>query len=247
MGESSRGGPDRLAADGTIAFFCAMPVEVEPLVRALRLSRGTIGSDRGWTGTLGRRRVLAIVSGMGTELAAAATRRLLDAEAVALVVVVGISGGVDDDTPIGTVIRPDVVIASATGREHRPLAVGGARRGALWTTDVITPASEVAGLRARGVVGLDMETAAVAAVCEARGVAWTVFRALSDRPADKVDDEVFAMSNQDGTPNLKQVARYVARHPGRVPALARMGRGVTVATGRAADAAVSACAGLSEP
>lgn len=237
----------RPAPEGTIAFFFAMPMEAKPLVRALRLQRAPIGADRGWIGSLGGRRVLAVVSGMGTQLAAAAARRLLDAEEVALVVVVGISGGVSDDVPIGTVIRPDVVIHSASGAEHRPLALGGRRQGVLWTTDVLTPAAELAGLRDRGVVALDMETAAVAAVCEERGVAWTVFRSLSDRPADHVDDEVFAMSNQDGTPNPGRVVRYVLRHPARVPALARLGRGVKVATERATDAAVSACAGLDEP
>lgn len=232
---------------GTIAFFCAMPAEVKPLVRMLRLERGPIGASRGWVGWLGGRRVLAVVSGMGTELADAATRRLLDAEAVALLVVVGISGGVDDETPIGTVIRPEVVIDSASGREVRPLTLGGAAHGALWTTDVLTPAEQLVDLRARGVVALDMETAAVGAACEERGVAWTAVRALSDRPADQVDDEVFSLSNRDGTPNLGRVVRYVARHPGRVPALARMGRNLKSATERAADAAVSACAGLSEP
>jgi adenosylhomocysteine nucleosidase len=190
---------------------------------------------------------VAVVSGMGTELAGAAAERLLDAEDVALVVVVGISGGVEDQTPIGTVIRPALVIDAATGTEHRPVAIGGPRRGALWTTDVLTPAAELPGLRARGVVGLDMETAAVAAVCEQRGVGWTSFRALSDRPADHIDDEVLAMSNQDGTPNLRQVVRYVSRHPARVPALARMGRRVKVATERATFAALAAWVVLDQP
>jgi hypothetical protein len=74
-----------------------------------------------------------------------------------------------------------------------------------------------------------------------------VVRALSDRPADHIDDEVFAMSNQDGTPNPGRVLRYVVRHPGRVPALARMGRGVRVATERATAAALADCAVLDEP
>lgn len=247
MGDVRPGGRAQVPVDGATAFCFAMPVEAKPLVRMLRLERATVGGDRGWTGTLGRRRVLAVVSGMGTELAGAATRRLLDAEAVALVVVVGISGGVDDQTPIGTVVRPEVVIDSATGTELRPLALGGPRRGALWTTDRLTPAAELEGLRARGVVALDMETAAVGAVCDERGVAWTSIRALSDRPADEVDEEVFAMSNQDGTPNVGRVLRYVARHPGRVPDLARMGRNVKVASERAVQAAVSVCAGLDEP
>jgi hypothetical protein len=72
-------------------------------------------------------------------------------------------------------------------------------------------------------------------------VPWSVFRAVSDRATDgSVDDEVFRMSNQDGTPNPRAVAAYVARHPGRLPALARMARAATRATERATDAAVAA-------
>ena len=36
------------------------------------------------------------------------------------------------------------------------------------------------------------------------------------------------------------MARYLVRHPGRIPDLVRMGRGAKLATERAADAALSA-------
>jgi hypothetical protein len=86
-----------------------------------------------------------------------------------------------------------------------------------------------------------METAAIALACEERGVAWTVFRAVSDRATDgTVDDEVFHLSRQDGTPDPRAVARYLVRHPGRIPGLVRMARGARLATDRAADAAIAA-------
>jgi hypothetical protein len=48
------------------------------------------------------------------------------------------------------------------------------------------------------------------------------------------------MSRQDGTPNPAAVARYLVRHPGRIPGLVRLARGATLAANRAADAAVAA-------
>ena len=70
---------------------------------------------------------------------------------------------------------------------------------------------------------------------------WAVFRAVSDRATDgTVDDEVFHLSRQDGRPDPRAVLRYVARHPGRIPRLARMGRDASLAARRAADAAVAA-------
>ncbi|MGH9079770.1 MAG: hypothetical protein ACRDYE_06810, partial [Acidimicrobiales bacterium] len=92
-----------------------------------------------------------------------------------------------------------------------------------------------------GVVSLDMETAAIAEVCERQGIPWSVFRTISDRVTDgTLDEEVFHLSNQDGTPNIKAIAAYLARHPGRLPAMARMAKEVKLATDRAADAAIAA-------
>ena len=70
------------------------------------------------------RPVVAIVTGMGTELATAARPRLLDAMQVERVVVVGITGAVENETPIGTLVLPELVVNGATGRRTPPRAVG---------------------------------------------------------------------------------------------------------------------------
>jgi hypothetical protein len=88
-----------------------------------------------------------------------------------------------------------------------------------------------------------METAAIAALAEQRGIPWSVFRVISDRATDgTVTEEVFHLSNQDGTPNGRAVLRFFLRHPGRLPAMARMAKGAKLATEHAADAAIRACA-----
>jgi adenosylhomocysteine nucleosidase len=226
-----------------IAFVCAMPMELRPLARLLGLRR----EGAAHTGSLDGRPVVAVVTGMGTRLAAERTARLLAGEAVPeQVVVVGITGAVDDESPIGALVVPERVVDGATGREHHHRPPGtAAAHGVLWTTTGMTAPDELPALRARGVVALDMETAAVAAACEERGVPWSVFRCISDRATDpNVDDEVFHLSRQDGTPDLPAVARYVARHPGRIPGLVRLGRGARLAAERAAEAAIAA---LREP
>jgi adenosylhomocysteine nucleosidase len=224
---------------GSVAFVCAMPMELTPLRKRLSLeASGGVHSGR-----LGDQPVVAIVTGMGTALATEGIERLLDAIEVERVIVVGITGAVDNETPIGTVILPEVVVDAATGAEYRPAPLGDATpAGKMWTTDVlITDLAVIADLRTRGVVSLDMETAAIAAVCERRGVPWSVFRAISDRATDgSVDEEVFRLSNQDGTPNPRAVAAYLLKHPGRAPAMARMGRDAKLATERAATAAIDA-------
>ena len=222
-----------------IAFVCAMPIELRPLRRRLRLRRSGIG----YAGRVGDRELIAMVTGMGGALARAATVQLLDAVDVEWVIVVGVTGAIENETPIGTLVLPELVIDGADGSQHRPtpLPLGNAH-GTMWTTDelILDPAQH-ADLRARGVISLDMETAAVAEVCEERGVPWSVVRAISDRASDgSVDAEVFGLSHQDGTVNIAAVARYLVRHPGAVPRLVRLARGSKLATERAADAAIRA-------
>ena len=230
---------------GTIAFICAMPMEARPLVRKLSLHPDRIGDLRCRSGKLAGQQVVTVVTGMGTRLATVTTTRLLDATPVDRVVVVGITGAVDDATPIGSLVLPELVVNSATGAEYRPAPLGdGSPSGKMWTTDVLLTEPEViAGLRAQGVVALDMETAAIAEVCEGRGIPWSVFRAFSDRATDgSIDEEIFHLSHQDGTPDGPAVARYFLKHPGRIPRMARLARGAKLATETAADAAIRAVA-----
>jgi len=237
------------SGDGVIAFVCAMPIELAPLVRMLSLTETEVGGLPLHTGTLDGRDVVAVVTGMGMPLANRETTRLLDAIAVRWVLVVGITGALESDTPIGTLVWPEVVVNSETGREHRPTPLGEPERvphGRMWTTHgLTTDVGDLARLRDDGVVSLDMETAAIAALCEARGIPWTVFRVISDRANDgTVDEEVFHLSNQDGTPNPAAIERYIAEHPERLPLLARMADDAALATRTAAEAAIRACAHL---
>ena len=230
-----------------LAFVCAMPMELTPLARDLALTETEIGGVTVHVGRLGDRDVVAIVTGMCTALAGEGMHALLDAIEVDHVLVVGITGALENDTPIGTLVLPEIVVDGATGREHRPTRIGNAdHRGRMWTSDGLTTDAEVlAELRAQGVVSLDMETAALAFACEQRGILWSVFRAISDRASDgSVDAELFAMSNLDGTPNHDAIAAYLEQHPERIPMLVQMGEDSALAAETAAAAAIEAARGL---
>src|SRR4029077_13178770 len=147
----------------------------------------------------------------------------------------------------GTLVNPEIVVNSETGREFRPTPlIDGTPHGKMWTTNGLTTQSrDLEALRAQGIVSLDMETAAIADLCDTRGIQWTVLRVISDRANDgTVDDEVFHLSNQDGTPNLPAIEKYIAEHPERVPLMAQMAENATLATRNAADAAIAACADI---
>jgi adenosylhomocysteine nucleosidase len=222
-----------------IAFMCAMPMELRPLRRRLRLRK----SELGYAGWIGDRPVTAVITGIGTALAHAATVRLLDEVDVGRVIVVGIAGAIENQTPIGALVLPEFVVSGADGSEHRPtpLRVGNAH-GKLWTSDelLLDPALH-AKLRAAGVVALDMETAAIAKVCAEHDVPWSVVRAISDRAGDGgVDAEIVGLSHPDGRLNFSAVARYLVRHPDALPRLVRLGKGAKLAAARAAETAINA-------
>jgi adenosylhomocysteine nucleosidase len=235
-------------SDRWIAFVCAMPMELEPLTRELGLEDAGVDGRTVHTGRLGERAVVGIVSGMGTRLAADAVEWLLDRYDVEHLFVVGIAGAGMADAPIGALVMPEVVVHGPSGREHSPTRLGDHdHAGQLWTNDdLIDDLDELTALhQERGVVALDMETAAIAHVCETRGVPWSVFRAISDRSSDGlVDAEVFQLSNLDNTPNHEAIAAYFEKHPEAVERLQRMAADSTRAAETAAEAAIAAVAHL---
>jgi len=220
-----------------------MPMELTPLRAPLGLTGTSEGPVEFYRGALGDAPVAAVVSGMGTARAARCVADLLDRVEVHRVLVVGIAGSLEADSVIGALLRPEAVVDAASGTRHVPEQLGtGVAHGILWTSDeLVTDPDEAADLRTRGVVGLDMETAAVARQCEERRVPWSVHRCISDRVTDGiVTDELLRLSRPDGTADPRAVATHLVRHPGRVPDLVRMARAAKLAATHAAGAALTA-------
>jgi len=208
-----------------IGVLAAMPSELKPFTRANK-----------------RADVVTGVTGIGTKRATKVATAMVTAQPLERLIMIGVAGGLKG-TAIGDVIVPEVVENHATGEEFRPEPFGdNTAAGTIVTTDVLfTDLEFLAGLEARGVVALDMETAAVGAVCDAHGVPWSVFRAISDRPSDGlVDDAVFKMAKPDGTPDLAAVGRFVLPRPWKLPGLLKLGRDLNTATRAAANAAIAA-------
>jgi adenosylhomocysteine nucleosidase len=216
-----------------------MPIELRPFVRALGLQSS--GDD--FVGTLAGHDIVAAKMGVGMTGATATTERLLQGGNVDRVVVIGICGGLDETIPIGSVLSPEVLIDGATGTEYRPPAWEPIdRRGTLVTFDDFElELRMIPQLAAEGASAVDMETAAVAAVCEAHGCPYAVFRSISDYATDgTVDAAVGAMAKPDGSSDMRAALRYMLRRPWKVPGLVRLGRGAQSAAKAAADAAIVA-------
>jgi adenosylhomocysteine nucleosidase len=221
-----------------------MKPELRPLVRILSLRRVQLDETSVHSGSVGDVEIVATMTGIGTRAATEASERLLSSMPVDHVVVVGIAGGVGPSVEIGDVIVPAAVIDGYTAKEYHPSPFGDmAPGGKVWTSDeLLTEIDVVARLVEQGVVALDMETAAVAAVCEEHHCPWSVFRGISDRAGDElVDQAVFGLARPDGSANIPALARYLLPKPWRVRRLARLANDMKVAAEAAANAAVRAC------
>jgi adenosylhomocysteine nucleosidase len=227
-----------------IGLLAPMVSEFEPLSRHLGLREHQTEPHVVHVGNHGDIDLVATRTDIGTEAARRATERLLDDFDIDHVFVVGIAGGVDPGLAIGELIEPEVVIDGPSGREFRPTYLTSLTpRGSLVTSDeLLHEPDRLQALVEAGVVAVDMETAAIAAVCEQRGTPWSVFRAISDRADDVVfDDHVMDLVNPDGTPKRGPAVKFVVTRPWRLPHMMRVFRGSLAAADEAARAAADAC------
>jgi adenosylhomocysteine nucleosidase len=220
-----------------------MGSELKPLVRLLSLKLAGDGDDSFFYSKLGPIDIVATTTGIGTEAAENKTEMVLGLYSIDHLIVVGIAGGIGSSVDIGDLVVPQRVIDLSSQLEYQPRFLGSTTsRGSLVTSDE-TPLdlSEVARLESQGVIAVDMETAAVAAVCERRHCPWSVFRAISDRADDgSTDEAIFDLAGPDGEPNFPALLRFIFTQPKRIPQLIGLARGATLAANVAASAAVSA-------
>ena len=130
--------------------------------------------------------------------------------------VAGICGGSRSRLEVGTLINPEYVVDFTTGVSYRHLPLGNSpQAGKLMTTEGVTLDSQFErGLPAQGCIAVDMETSAVAEVCEAHGCPWSVFRCIGDRHFDGLlDERIFAATNPDGSGNSGEIERLIASDP----------------------------------
>jgi nucleoside phosphorylase len=226
-----------------IGFLAPMPSELRPLVRAAGLRPARLGGLRVQAGQVGRATVVATTTGIGMQAAMRAAERLLDATTIDHVIVVGIAGGVGPTLAIGDLIVPELVVDAVSEARYAPAPLGAlSMRGVLQTSDVLLVShDDVTRWVSCDVVAVDMETAAIAAVCERRRCRWSVVRAISDR-AGETPPEVLTLANADGSPNVLAAARYLLADPRRLPGLMKLARDARRAARAAAEAAVRACA-----
>jgi adenosylhomocysteine nucleosidase len=221
-----------------------MPMELAPLRRRMDdVQPFPALGGRAITGRLAGLDVVATTVGVGTRSATKTTERVLQTVSVPLVVVVGIAGATAPHLKVADVVVPEAAIHGPGGTTHASSSSVAARdrKGTIHTHDeLIIESDEVAALHRAGVTAMDMETGAIAAVCERHGVEWAAFRAVSDPIDQPPDKDIMTMLNADGTPDVGASLRFMVRKPHRIPHLVALARNSSKACNAAAAAAVRA-------
>jgi adenosylhomocysteine nucleosidase len=234
-----------------VIVLAPMPLEMQAITTAFGLTPRSDEKGTPWTGRVGNSDVTAVHIGMGPPLTRAALNRLFDeapagSPAIDHVMVAGICGGLDPDLPVGTLINPEIVVDHTSGAEYRHTPPGDAPlAGKLITTEEATlDVDQSLRFFEQGCIGVDMETSAVAEVCQPRGCPWSVYRCIGDRHFDGLlDARIVAATNPDGSGNMAEIERLLAE-PGVAERLDQLSRDTTMAAKLAAEAAVRGCLAL---
>jgi adenosylhomocysteine nucleosidase len=178
---------------------------------------------------------LRTVSGMGSEAAGMAARKLIEAGATALVSW-GMAGGLDPELKAGVICLPREVVAPdgmrfATASAWREMLTASiasclpVASGALLTSlyPLTGVAAKAAARRETGAIAVDMESSAMAEVAAATHVPFLALRVIVDTARDAIPGSVTA-AGESGEPRLSRLLFGLARSPGDIIPLLRLAR-----------------------
>ena len=172
-----------------------------------RLSSATTIRGHGFVardGLLGERRVVIIETGAGQSAASKATDALIVAHRPRLVISAGFAGGLRDGIETGHIVMPDSVQNDSGERLAIDLRIDRTQQASLHVGPLITMAKVIrtsSGKRAlhqrTGAIAVDMETLAVARMCQQFNTPFLAVRIISDSVSEELPKEVRCLSTKE--------------------------------------------------
>jgi adenosylhomocysteine nucleosidase len=175
-------------------------------------------------GGLNGRRTVMILSGPGRQNAAAAAEILIDGHQPGRIVSAGFAGGLCSDLKRNDILMADAVLNSEGARIAVDLPAGlsaalqrpDVHRGPLLTHDRVVrlPAERKSLFQRFAALGVDMETFAVAEVCQKHNVSFLSVRAINDLADETLPPDVEHLLNQkSGAAQLGAALGAIWRRP----------------------------------
>jgi adenosylhomocysteine nucleosidase len=180
----------------------------------------------------GRPGVFTLIVGIGRANAEKSVREFLAACSPERVLTCGFAGGLNPDLKLGDVVFEIGNRQSAIGNEseshdldgYETLVAAGAKPVKFFCADrIATTVAEKQKLRAEtGADAVEMESAAIHAVCRERGIPCVTVRVISDPADETLPLDFNALAKPDRSMDFSKLAWAIAKSPGKIGALIRL-------------------------
>jgi len=170
---------------------------------------------------LGREGVSILIVGICRENAEKSIRQALAASKPELVLTCGFAGGLNPAIKLGDVVFDIGDRSSAIGKR---LVASGAKAVKFFCADrIATTVSEKKQLWVEtGADAVEMESAAIHAVCAERGIACATVRVISDTANEDLPLDFNSLAKADKSLDFGKLAWAIARSPGKIGALVEL-------------------------
>lgn len=197
--------------------------------------------------------VFTLIVGIGAQNAEKSVRNFLPGFTPKLVLTCGFAGGLNPDLKIGDVVfempspggsrdsEDQIKIGNQLETPHvvsyEKLIAVGAKPAKFFCADrIATTVAEKKALRERsGADVVEMESAAIQAVCAERGIPCATVRVISDTADEDLPLDFNALAKPDKSLDFGKLAWAIIKSPGKIGALMRLQKRTSFAAGRLAD------------
>jgi adenosylhomocysteine nucleosidase len=211
-------------AHADIGIVCALKLELAEYLEKCDRVRKYTGGDftfrGGFTGPDWDIRVVIVEAGTGAERARRATRALMDAHTPVWVLSAGFSGALHPDLKLGDIVVANSIV-DTSGEELRvdvkmaPDPERGWHVGRiLMAGEIVRTVSEKRQLAERhDALAVDMESLAVAQVCQQTGTRFMAVRVISDDLSHDLPPEVMSVFGGTGSLRAGAIAGALLKRP----------------------------------
>lgn len=182
----------------------------------------------------GRTTVSTLIVGIGRENAEKSIRKFLAQSIPELVLTCGFAGGLNPDLKPGDVVFE---IRHPQSAIHNSLLAAGAKPASFFCADrIATTVAEKKALREQtGADAVEMESAAIHAVCAEQGISCVTVRVISDTANEDLPLDFNALSKPDQSLDFGKLAWTIARSPGKIGALMALRKKTSFAAAQLAE------------
>lgn len=186
-----------------------------------------------WKIAAGESGISILITGIGRQNAEKSVRKFMATDSAELVLTCGFAGGLHPDLRLGEVVfetrrgdgsQIEEKLETPHVISYEKLVAAGAKPAKFFCADrIATTVAEKKKLRDEtGADAVEMESAAIHALCIEHGISCATVRVISDTVTEDLPLDFNALSNPDKSLNYGKLFLAIAKSPGKIGALMRL-------------------------